>query len=149
GRPGCCRGHAPGAVGCRAALRGDRDPRGGVVREALPVADGAQVRRYAGTLLRRHPRLLGWTLGLHGLAAVSGLVAPRLLGDLVESIERGTGAVTVDRIALVIGLFVVVQSVLTRYAKYTSAQFGERMLAELREEFVERVLSLPLSTVER
>jgi ABC-type multidrug transport system fused ATPase/permease subunit len=119
------------------------------VREALPVADAVQVRRYAGTLLRRHPRLLAWTLGLHGLAAVTGLVAPRLLGDLVEAIERGTTTITVDRIALAIGLFVLVQSVLVRYAKYVSAQLGERMLAELREEFIDRVLCLPLSTVER
>ncbi|MET8837794.1 ABC transporter ATP-binding protein [Micromonospora sp. NPDC004540] len=116
---------------------------------ALPVADARQVRRYARELARRHPRGLAAALGLHALAAAAGLVAPRLLGDLVEGISRGVGAVTVDRIALAIAGFVVAQSVLVRFAHLASARLGERVLAELREEFVDRVLALPLSTVER
>ncbi|WP_406105794.1 ABC transporter ATP-binding protein [Micromonospora globbae] len=115
----------------------------------LPVADAAQVRRYARTLVRRHPRALGAALGLHALAAAAGLVAPRLLGDLVEAISRGTSRMTVDRIALLIAGFVVVQAVLTRFAHLASARLGERVLAQLREEFVDRVLALPLATVER
>ncbi|MFG2108730.1 ABC transporter ATP-binding protein [Micromonospora chersina] len=116
---------------------------------ALPVADARQVRRYARELARRHPRGLAAALGLHALAAAAGLVAPRLLGDLVEGISRGVGAVTVDRVALAIAGFVVAQSVLVRFAHLASARLGERVLAELREEFVDRVLALPLSTVER
>ncbi|WBB66451.1 ABC transporter ATP-binding protein [Micromonospora sp. WMMD812] len=115
----------------------------------LPVADAAQVRRYARTLVRRHPRALAVALGLHALAAAAGLVAPRLLGDLVEGISRGTSQVTVDRIALLIAGFVVVQAMLVRFAILASARLGERVLAQLREEFVDRVLALPLSTVER
>ncbi|MEU0151060.1 ABC transporter ATP-binding protein [Micromonospora fulviviridis] len=116
---------------------------------ALPVADAQQVRRYARELARRHPRGLAAALGLHALAAAAGLVAPRLLGDLVEGISRGVGAVTVDRVALAIAGFVVAQSVLVRFAHLASARLGERVLAELREEFVDRVLALPLSTVEQ
>ncbi|TDC26997.1 ABC transporter ATP-binding protein [Micromonospora sp. 15K316] len=116
---------------------------------ALPVADATQVRRYARTLIRRHPRALAGALGLHAVAAAAGLVAPRLLGDLVEGISRGTSRVTVDRIALLIAGFVVVQAVLVRFAHLASARLGERVLAQLREEFVDRVLALPLSTVER
>ncbi|MFC0503437.1 ABC transporter ATP-binding protein [Micromonospora costi] len=115
----------------------------------LPVADAAQVRRYARTLIRRHPRALTVALGLHALAAAAGLAAPRLLGDLVEGISRGTSRVTVDRIALLIAGFVVVQAVLVRFAHLASARLGERVLAQLREEFVDRVLALPLATVER
>ncbi|MFG3418304.1 ABC transporter ATP-binding protein [Micromonospora sp. NPDC048063] len=116
---------------------------------ALPVADARQVRRYARALVRRHPRALGVALGLHALAAAAGLVAPWLLGDLVEGISRGTTGVTVDRIALLIAGFVVAQSVLVRFAHLASARLGERVLAELREEFVDRILALPLATVER
>ncbi len=43
----------------------------------------------------------------------------------------------------------LVQSVLTRYAAYASFSLGERVFAELREGFIDRVLALPLSTVER
>ena len=115
----------------------------------LPVADAAQVRRYAKTLFRRHPRALALALGLHALAAIAGLGAPRLLGDLVQAVQDGTSTVTVDTVALAIAGFVLAQSVLTRYARLVSFRLGERVLAELREEFVRRVLALPLSTVER
>ncbi|MGW0436128.1 ABC transporter ATP-binding protein [Micromonospora sp. NPDC003197] len=116
---------------------------------SLPVADAKQVRQYARTLIRRHPRALAAALGLHGLAAIAGLAAPRLLGDLVEAISRGTTTVTVDRIALAIAGFVVAQAVLVRFAYFASARLGERVLAELREEFVDRILAIPLATVER
>ncbi|WP_433344680.1 ABC transporter ATP-binding protein [Micromonospora sp. CA-111912] len=116
---------------------------------ALPIADAGQVRRYARALVRRHPRALAVALGLHALAAAAGLVAPRLLGDLVEGISRGTSTLSVDRIALAIGGFVAAQSVLVRFAHLASARLGEGVLAELREEFVDRLLALPLSTVER
>ncbi|OLB82413.1 MAG: multidrug ABC transporter ATP-binding protein [Actinobacteria bacterium 13_2_20CM_2_71_6] len=115
----------------------------------LPVADGRDARRYAGTLLRRYPRMLLATLALHGLAALAGLAVPRLLGNLVEAIAHGTTRVTVDGIALAIGLFVLAQAGLIRFAAYASAQLGERVLAELREDFVRRVLAIPVSTVER
>jgi ABC-type multidrug transport system fused ATPase/permease subunit len=119
------------------------------VSTALPVADARQVRRYARALMRRHPRALAGAIGLHVFAAVAGLAAPRLIGDLVEAIERGATTVTVDRIAAAIAAFVVVQAVITRFAHMASARLGERVLAELREDFVGRILAMPLSTVER
>jgi ABC-type multidrug transport system fused ATPase/permease subunit len=64
-------------------------------------------------------------------------------------VRRGTTHRTVDQIALAILAFVVVQGVLMRFAVYASARLGEKVLARLREEFVDRVLELPLSTVER
>ncbi|MBM2619226.1 ABC transporter ATP-binding protein [Actinoplanes sp. LDG1-06] len=115
----------------------------------LPVADSVQVRRYARDLFRRYPRTLGVTVALHVLAAVAGLVGPRLLGDLVEAIRHGQGVGVVDRLAATIAGFVVLQAILVRFAYLASARLGERVLATLREEFVERVLALPLSTVER
>jgi ABC-type multidrug transport system fused ATPase/permease subunit len=118
------------------------------VREILPIADAATVRREGRRIAARHPRQLAAVIGLHGLAAITGLAGPRLLGQLVEAIERGTTRWTVDRTALAIAAFVVVQAVLLRFAAYASARLGETVLAELREQFVDRVLALPLSTVE-
>ncbi|XTZ15960.1 ABC transporter ATP-binding protein [Micromonospora echinospora] len=116
---------------------------------ALPVADAAQVRRYARTLARRHPGALAGALALHASAAAAGLAGPRLLGDLVEGVSRGDRSTPVDLIVLAIAGFVVAQSVLLRLAHVASARLGERVLAALREEFVDRILSLPLATVER
>jgi ABC-type multidrug transport system fused ATPase/permease subunit len=116
----------------------------------LPVAPAPQVRRYAWRLARRHRGGLAATTGLHALAAATGLVTPWLIGRLVEQVEQGTGGMaTVDRIAAAIAGFLLVQAVLVRYANLASAKLGERALAEIREEFVSRALTLPLSTVER
>lgn len=115
----------------------------------LPVAGRAEVRRYAATLLRRYPLPLAGTFALHAGAAVAGLAAPRLLGDLVEALTTGTAADVVDRTALAIAGFLLLQAVLARYAHVASARLGERVLAGLREELIDRVLTIPLSTVER
>jgi ABC-type multidrug transport system fused ATPase/permease subunit len=117
--------------------------------KALPVATTAEVRQYARDLLRRHPRALLSALGLHALAAIAGLAMPWLIGELVQAIQHGTTTTTVDKVALAIVGFVTVQSVLTRFAKLSSARLGEQVLAELREDFVDRTLAIPLSTVER
>ncbi len=114
----------------------------------LPVADGGSMRDYARDLARRHPRLLGTALGLHVLAAVAALAAPRLLGDLVQAVETGTTTGYVDKVILVLAGFVVLQTVLTRYARLVSQVLGEQVLAELREDFVENTLALPVGVVE-
>ncbi|MEU4507953.1 ABC transporter ATP-binding protein [Nonomuraea wenchangensis] len=119
-----------------------------MAKEILPIADRKQVRAYARRLTLKYPRQLLTALALHALAAVSGLVVPWQLGGLVDDIERGA-AVNVVVVAVAIGAFLLVQGLLMRYAVLASARLGEKVLAELREEFVDRVLALPLSTVER
>ncbi|MGW5158256.1 ABC transporter ATP-binding protein [Nonomuraea wenchangensis] len=119
-----------------------------MAKQILPIADRKQVRAYARRLTLKYPRQLLTALALHALAAVSGLVVPWQLGGLVDDIERGV-AVDVALVAVAIGAFLLVQGLLMRYAVLASARLGEKVLAELREEFVDRVLALPLSTVER
>src|SRR3954463_2357808 len=114
----------------------------------LPVADGRAVRRYVGTLARRHPRMLWGALALHALATVAGLAAPRLIGDLVGAVEAGTTAGHVDRIVALLAGFLLLQTVLTRFARYLSQVLGEQVLAELREDFVDNTLALPVGVVE-
>ncbi|NIK56612.1 ABC transporter ATP-binding protein [Kribbella shirazensis] len=119
------------------------------MRQILPVAGPAEIRQHARRLARRHPRALVIALLLHGLAAVSGLAAPRLIGDLVEDVQHGTTAAKVNLVIAVIAGFIVAQSLLTRWARYRSFALGEQVLAELREEFVDNALALPIGTVER
>ncbi len=119
------------------------------MRQTLPVADSRAVRRYVASLARRHPRMLAVTVLLHMLAAISGLVAPRLIGNLVEAVAHGTTVAVVDQTILTVAVFLLAQSVLTRYARYLSSVFGEQVLAELREDFVDQALALPVGVVER
>jgi len=119
------------------------------MRQILPVADSAEIRRHARRLALRHPRPLLIALGLHAVAAVSGLAAPRLIGDLVQGVQDGTTATKVNLVIGAIAAFVVLQSLLTRWARYRSFALGEEVLAELREDFVDNALALPIGTVER
>ncbi|MDN5854075.1 MAG: ABC transporter ATP-binding protein, partial [Actinomycetia bacterium] len=117
--------------------------------EQLPVADRRTVRQYARKVALDHPRELTVVIALHAFAAIVGLVVPRLIGDLVEAVEHGTTVDHIDKIALVIGVAIAMQTVLTRYARFASTKFGENLLARLREDFVKNSLGLPLGTVER
>ena len=114
----------------------------------LPIADGGAMRHYARDLARRHPRLLGGAVGLHVLAAAAGLAAPRLLGGLVEDVEQGATLAHVDHVILALAGFLLLQTVLTRYARFLSQVLGEQVLAELREDFVQNTLALPVGVVE-
>lgn len=116
----------------------------------LPVANSAEVRAEARRLFRQHRGAVTVVLLLHALAALAGLVAPPVLGHLVQQLsEHRLTTSDADRFVLLLAGAVVLQAVLTRYARYSSFVLGERVFAELRENFVHRTLSLPLSTVER
>jgi ABC-type multidrug transport system fused ATPase/permease subunit len=119
------------------------------VSERLPIAAGPEVRLHARGLARRHRRALAGVIGLHAFAAVTGLAGPRLIGELVEDVERGASTTRVDTIVLVLAGFVLAQTVLTWFARRASFVLAEGIFAELREDFMRRVLALPLSTVER
>ena len=115
----------------------------------LPIADGPELRAQARLLGRRHRRGLVGVLGLHALAAAAGLAGPPLLGALVQSVEDGTTSGHVDTLVLVLAVFLVAQTILTWFARRASFVLSEQIFAELREDFMRRVLALPLSTVER
>jgi ABC-type multidrug transport system fused ATPase/permease subunit len=115
----------------------------------LPVADTESVRDHTRGLLRRHRRSLLTVVGLHAVAACAALVAPRVIGLLVDEISHGRSLDVVNRLALWIAGAVVVQTVVTWFARRASFVMGETIFAELREEFMGRVVELPLSTVER
>jgi ABC-type multidrug transport system fused ATPase/permease subunit len=115
----------------------------------LPVATRPEVRAYARRLTLRYPWQLATALALHGMAATASLVSPRLIGNLVQQVHGGYLTRShVDLVALTIGSLIIVQAVILRFAVYASTRLGERVLAQLREEFVRQVLTLPLSTVE-
>lgn len=115
----------------------------------LPVADRTVVRRATLDLIARDRRAVVVVLVLHAAAALAGLAAPWLLGRIVDEVAAGAGAATVDRLALTIGACVLAQGLLARYAQYAGHRFGERAIARLREDFVSRMLGLPVSVVER
>ncbi|MFF3226011.1 ABC transporter ATP-binding protein [Nocardia suismassiliense] len=117
----------------------------------LPVADRAAVRRAAWHEIRADRTGFAVMLLLNALAAAAGLAAPRLLGAMVDTVKESTGPGAVSRIdelALAIVAFTLIQLVLTRFALYAGARFGEGAAARIRERYLDRTLALPASTVE-
>ncbi|MFD7413817.1 ABC transporter ATP-binding protein [Kitasatospora purpeofusca] len=115
----------------------DRTPR-------LPIADARTVRRAGRQLLRDDSGTVCAMLLLTCLAALAGAAGPWLLGRIVTGAESGDLSVSrVDGLAGAVLGFSAARLVLTRYARNLSHRFGERALARLREEVVERTLALP------
>jgi len=115
----------------------------------LPVADGTALREHARALARRNRRALAGVVMLHAFAAATGLAGPVLLGRLVEAVGDGTTESYVDTVVVVLAGFMLLQTAFTWAARRASFVVSEKIFAELREDFMRRVLGLPLSTVER
>ncbi|MEU2433714.1 ABC transporter ATP-binding protein [Streptomyces sp. NPDC007861] len=114
----------------------------------LPLADRAEVRAWTGAFVRGEAARLSLTFALFAAALVTGLIGPRLLGHLVESVKTGTSASRVDVLALIFVGILAGHALLARAARTQATLLGERVLARTRENFVRRVLGLPLSEVE-
>ncbi|SOD62857.1 ATP-binding cassette, subfamily C [Streptomyces zhaozhouensis] len=115
----------------------------------LPVAPPPEVRRAAVALIRGDRAAFTAAIVLNALAAVAGLAGPWLLGRIVDEVDSGAGPAGVERLALAMPVFALAQIVLARQARHLGHRFGERASARVRERFVERVLALPASAVER
>ncbi len=119
------------------------------MNELLPIAEGPELRAQARRLGRSHRGGLAVVIGLNGGAAAAGLAGPALLGALVQSVQDGTTTSHVDKLVAALAAFLLVQTILTWFARRASFVLSEQIFAELREDFMRRVLALPLSTVER
>ena len=125
-------------------FRGSRRP-----ERALPVADRDAVVAFLRDLCGSRKFLVTALLTLHALAALAGLVVPRLLGQLIDAAAAGGNlAGRLDGLALAVAVVVVTQALLTFLALRTSVRFGQDLLAEAREYIVRTVLRLPLGRVE-
>ncbi|HWD81248.1 MAG TPA: ABC transporter ATP-binding protein [Kribbella sp.] len=111
----------------------------------LPVASPAEVRSAALRDLGADRRAVVGIVLVNALASAAGLVAPWLLGRIVDTIRAGGNDVlsAVDRLAFGALVFTVVQTVLSWWALKIGYRFGERTAARVRERFLSRTLALP------
>jgi ABC-type multidrug transport system fused ATPase/permease subunit len=116
----------------------------------LPIADAATARLGSWQLIRDDGRAMVVIIFLTCLASAAGLAGPWLLGEIVDRVDGRTATVAaVDRLALAVLGCAIAQLIFTRFARFYSHRFGERALARLREEVVDRALALPIRVVER
>lgn len=112
----------------------------------LPVASGAAVRRFVGSMLAARRGLLLLVVAANALAAVTGLVVPMLLGRVVDTVVDGAGSV--ESLVLLVVAVLIGQVVFTFLAKQQAARLGQGVLADARERIIRAVLGLPLGRVE-
>lgn len=115
----------------------------------LPVGAPETVRAYVAELLRRHRRAFLLLVAVNTAAVIASMAGPWLLGGLVERVSDGARDL---RLELTAGLFVAalaVQAVFVRQVRLRGAMLGERMLADLREDFLVRSVGLPPGVLER
>ncbi|MER6749051.1 ABC transporter ATP-binding protein [Streptomyces fungicidicus] len=125
------------------------DPAAPTASGTLPVGAPATVRAYVAELLRRHRRAFVLLITVNTVAVLASMVGPALLGGLVERVQDPEREL---RMGLTATLFVValtVQAVFVRQVRLRGAMLGERMLADLREDFLVRSVGLPPGVLER
>lgn len=117
---------------------------------ALPIADFKTVRAHARVLVRDHRSSFVRMLSLYALAAFMALIPAWVIGQITQyaSTHELTSRRVTDLVALLFAssLGYALLSFLARRRSYT---LGETIFAQLREEFLESVLALPLAEVER
>ncbi|MFI8091706.1 ABC transporter ATP-binding protein [Streptomyces sp. NPDC086080] len=125
------------------------DPAAPTAAATLPVGAPATVRAYVAELLRRHRRAFLLLITVNTVAVVASMVGPYLLGGLVEGVSDPGREL---RVGLTAGIFVLalaVQAAFVRQVRLRGAMLGERMLADLREDFLVRSVGLPPGVLER
>ncbi|MCE7079302.1 ABC transporter ATP-binding protein/permease [Streptomyces sp. ST2-7A] len=115
----------------------------------LPVARDATVRAYVRELLIRHRRALSILVAVNSVAVLASMVGPWLLGGVVQGLADEARGVEPGRILTGFALAVIVQAVFVRLVRLRGAMLGERMLADLREDFLVRSVALPPGVLER
>ncbi|MFJ6569567.1 ABC transporter ATP-binding protein [Streptomyces sp. NPDC091292] len=128
------------------------DPAAPTTANTLPVGAPATVRAYVGELFRRHRRAFLLLVTVNAVAVVASMAGPYLLGSLVEDVSDGAGALRdlhLERSVALFAVALVVQAIFVREVRLRGAMLGERMLADLREDFLVRSVGLPPGVLER
>ena len=125
------------------------DPASGEHATTLPVAGRATVRGYVRELMRRHRKAFVVLVAVNSIAVIASMVGPYLLGRVVQDLADGNRELHLGRTVLVFALALAVQAFFVRLVRLRGAMLGERMLADLREDFLVRAVGLPPGVLER
>ncbi|MBB5868322.1 ATP-binding cassette subfamily C protein [Allocatelliglobosispora scoriae] len=119
------------------------------MRQTLPVASGRRTAAVLRELLRPRRGLAVGAFALLIAGTTAGLLAPPLIGHIVDVVvdRRGADAITVPFLLLI--AVALAEAALAAGGVAQLAKLGESTLADLRERFVSRALRLPLEQLER
>ncbi|MEU8313235.1 ABC transporter ATP-binding protein [Micromonospora sp. NPDC049033] len=118
-------------------------------RTLLPVASARQTWTTLAARFRERPGLSAAAATVLVVAAAGGLVAPWVLGRLVDDVIADAPASRVAGRVAVIAAAAVLTGLLTALGAALASRLGETVLARLRERVLDRALHLPSATLER
>ncbi|WP_229076558.1 ABC transporter ATP-binding protein [Actinoplanes sp. DH11] len=118
-------------------------------RPLLPTATPRETWAATRAEFARLPGLTTAAVALLVGASATGLVAPWVLGRLVDDVIAGAGTEQILYRVAVIAAAAVAGGLLTAAGAAAAARLGETVLARLRERVVDRALHLPSATLER
>ncbi|MFF8308607.1 ABC transporter ATP-binding protein [Streptomyces lydicus] len=127
----------------------EHDPDTPQTLTTLPVGSPATVRRYVAGLIRRHRGEFAVLIAVNAAAVLASMAGPYLLGGVVEKLAAGSREVQLGRTLALFTVALVIQTVFVRMVRLRGAMLGERMLADLREDFLVRSVALPPGVLER
>ncbi|AOP48689.1 ABC transporter ATP-binding protein [Streptomyces lydicus] len=127
----------------------EHDPDTPQTLTTLPVGSPATVRRYVAGLIRRHRGEFAVLIAVNAAAVLASMAGPYLLGGVVEKLATGSRDVQLGRTLALFAVALVIQTVFVRMVRLRGAMLGERMLADLREDFLVRSVALPPGVLER
>ncbi|MEV6564675.1 ABC transporter ATP-binding protein [Streptomyces kronopolitis] len=125
------------------------DPDAPQTATTLPVGSPATVRAYVGGLIRRHRTAFTVLVAVNAAAVIASMAGPYLLGGVVEKLSAGDRDIPLERTLVLFALALAAQTVFVRMVRLRGAMLGEQMLADLREDFLVRSVSLPPGVLER
>ncbi len=111
-------------------------------RHLLPIASRAETTRLAARMLRAHRGPLLVSAAAFVVVGLAGLVAPWILGDIVDTVTTDGDSSRVLHGALLIAAASVVAGIGTSLSVTYLAKSGEPALADLREQALDRALHL-------
>lgn len=118
-------------------------------RTLLPVASARQTWTTLGAQFRDRPGLSAAAATVLVAAATGGLVAPWVLGRLVDDVIADAPVSRIAGRVAVIAAAAVLTGLLTALGAALASRLGETVLARLRERVLDRALHLPSATLER
>ncbi|HEX2133703.1 MAG TPA: ABC transporter ATP-binding protein [Actinophytocola sp.] len=118
-------------------------------RELLPIASARRTWAVLWAEVRRLPWLGVATLATAVAASAGGLVAPWVLGAMIDDIAGGADHGDVVLAAVVIAVAALSTGLLTGVSAALLSRLGETVLARLRERVLDRTLHLPATTLDR
>ncbi|PNV31498.1 multidrug ABC transporter permease [Streptomyces sp. DH-12] len=122
---------------------------GGPRQDLLPIASPRRTWALLRAELAGHRRLTAAAVAVTLLAGTTGLVAPWVLGGLVDDVRAGAGTDSLLSVVVTLVAAAVAAGVLTGLGAALVARLGETVLARIRARVLDRALHLPSAVLER